>query len=89
MLTKAEVVVDEERNSRKNPLSDEEAQAILGEVSRVLVAKGKKVREIAVGDCELADLKGPTGNYRAPIVRAGDTLIVGFHADTLKSLFAS
>jgi hypothetical protein len=35
---------------------------------------------------KIAHLKGPTGNYRAPIVRKGKTLLVGFHAETLESL---
>jgi hypothetical protein len=33
-----------------------------------------------------ADLKGPTGNYRAPIVRKGKTLLVGFNLDALEKL---
>ena len=37
-------------------------------------------------DTTVDQLKGPTGNYRAPIVRAGDRLLVGFHAETLEAL---
>ncbi|MEO1084022.1 MAG: hypothetical protein AAFY88_07255 [Acidobacteriota bacterium] len=86
MLQRTETEVSEERNSRKEPFDDAEAQALVDQVSTVLVAKGKKVRELAAADATLDDLKGPTGNYRAPIVRVGDRLLVGFHAETLESL---
>ncbi len=32
-------------------------------------------------------LLGPTGNLRAPTIRRGKTLIVGFNDDTYKKLF--
>ena len=86
MLEDRKVDVSEERNSRKQPLSDDDARNLLGQVSSVWVAKGKKVRELAAGEAGLDDLKGPTGNYRAPIVRAGDRLLVGFHPESLESL---
>ena len=76
----------EERNSRKQPLDDDEARQIVESVARVLVARGKKIEEIASPGTSLDRLKGPTGNYRAPIVRSGDTLLVGFHAGALIEL---
>lgn len=86
MLDANGVSVAEERNSRKEPLDDEGARALLGEVSSLWVAKGRKIRELEAKDAGLDDLKGPTGNYRAPIVRAGDRLLVGFHAESLERL---
>jgi arsenate reductase-like glutaredoxin family protein len=79
-------VVKEERNSRKEPLSDAEARALIGSVSKVIVAKGKKVEEIPAAEAKVAQLKGPTGNYRAPMIRKGKTLLVGFNADALERL---
>ena len=76
----------EERNSRKQPLDDDEARKLVESVERVLVARGKKIEELAPRSVSLDRLKGPTGNYRAPIVRSGDTLLVGFHADALGEL---
>ena len=72
MLENHQAAVEEERNSRKEPLSDDDARALIAQVSAVWVAKGKKIRELAAGEAVLDDLKGPTGNYRAPIVRAGE-----------------
>ena len=86
MLDERGTEVSEERNSRKQPLTDEEAQTLIGSVSTVLVARGKKVRDLASAEASLDDLKGPTGNYRAPIVRAGDQLLVGFHPESLHQM---
>ena len=32
---------------------------------------------------KLDDLRGPSGNYRAPMIRKGKTLVVGFNAEIL------
>ena len=51
----------------------------------MIVAKGKKVERFATGGkspkaCVDAML-GPTGNLRAPTVRVGKTVLVGFSDD--------
>jgi hypothetical protein len=86
VLDDKQVVVHEERNSRKAPLSDTDARDLLASVTKVIVAKGKKSVELPAAKARIDDLKGPTGNYRAPMVRKGKTLLVGFHAETLESL---
>jgi len=78
--------VREERNSRKEPLSDKEARQLIAQVSKVVVARGKKVEELPAAKAKIANLKGPSGNYRAPMLRKGKTLLVGFHAETLEAL---
>jgi hypothetical protein len=56
----------------------------------VVVAKGKKLEEWKpAGKAPKAavdSLLGPTGNLRAPTLRVGTTLIVGFHEETLASV---
>jgi hypothetical protein len=86
VLQESSTKVREERNSRKEPLSDEEARALLALVKTVRIAKGRKVVEKAAGDTTPDDLKGPTGNFRAPMVRKGETLLVGFHEESLRAL---
>lgn len=86
MLDKKKVQIGEERLSKKQPLSDAEAKTLLGSVSKVIVAKGKAFREMDASDATLADLRGPTGNFRAPMIRKGKTLLVGFHPPTLETL---
>ena len=88
MLDGRQTTVLEERNSRKEPFSDDDAQALLAQVESVWVAKGKKVRELSAAEASLEDLKGPTGNYRAPLVSSGDRLLVGFHPQSLERLLA-
>jgi len=62
--------------------------ALFSGARRVTVAKGKKSAEFELArgaplPDELADaILGPTGNLRAPAVRAGNTWLVGFHPDS-------
>ncbi len=37
-------------------------------------------------DTLLAQMLGPTGNLRAPTIRKGKTLLVGFHEETYASV---
>lgn len=59
----------------------------------VYAAKGKKVvhfdmKKDKPSDEELAKvLLGPTGNLRAPALRIGKTLVVGFHEETYGEVF--
>lgn len=78
--------VRRERNSRKEPLSDAEARELLGRATKVVVAQGRKTKELAAGEAGPADLRGPTGSYRAPMLLKGRTLIVGFNAEALDRL---
>ena len=85
MLEAARAEVAEVRQSRSAPLSDEEAIGLLGEVDVVVIAKGKSRREIPAREASLDDLRGPTGNVRAPILRFGRRLLVGFHEEALRA----
>jgi hypothetical protein len=75
-----------ERSARKEPLTDREVKAILKKVSTVIVSKGKKSVSFTPREVKLADLKGSTGNYRAPMVLKGKTLAVGFNKEALEAL---
>ena len=74
--------------SRK--LARRDAAELVKAARKVIVAKGKKVQTFPGGKAtkEIVDaLLGPTGNLRAPTVRCGKTLLVGFdessYADVL------
>jgi hypothetical protein len=67
-------------------MTDADVKALLASVAEVVIAKGKAVRSLAAKDAALDDLKGPTGNYRAPMIRVGKKLLVGFHPETLEAL---
>jgi arsenate reductase-like glutaredoxin family protein len=61
-------------------------------VDELYVAKGKKIVHLDLKRQKppraelLALLLGPTGNLRAPTLRKGRKLIVGFDEDTYKKL---
>jgi arsenate reductase-like glutaredoxin family protein len=86
VLEKAGTAVRETRPSKKNPLTDAEVRSLLKEVETVLIAKGKKVVEAKAADTRVDDLRGPTGNFRAPLVRVGKKLLVGFNPEALRTL---
>jgi len=50
------------------------------------VTKGKKSTELSADRARPDDLRGPTGNYRAPMILKGKTLLVGFNAEVLDEL---
>ncbi len=86
MLERTESKIRVERSTRKEPLSDDEAASLLARVEVVIVAKGRKTIELMAAEARPDDLKGPTGGFRAPMIVAGGTLLVGFHGETLEAL---
>jgi len=66
--------------SRK--LGHGEAVELVRKANRLVVAKGKRVRvfsaQKALDDEAAVAMLGPTGNLRAPTLKVGKTLLVGF-----------
>jgi arsenate reductase-like glutaredoxin family protein len=85
VLDRTNAKVSEERSSKSAPMKDAEVKALLASVEEVVVAKGKKAVAAAAKSVALDDLRGPTGNFRAPMVRVGKRLLVGFHPETLEA----
>jgi arsenate reductase-like glutaredoxin family protein len=83
----------EKVDAKKNVLGFDDALALLKEVNEVFVAKGKKsvhldLKKERPDEATLRGLLlGPTGNLRAPIVRSGKTLLVGFDAASYEKVF--
>ncbi len=74
--------------SRKLAKSD--AAALAKAASKVFVAKGKKVSEFPGGKAgkDLVEaMLGPTGNLRAPTIRKGKTVLVGFNEELFEKVF--
>ena len=69
-----------------------QALALAHAAAKVIVAKGKKIatfdmkRDPPDDATLLANMLGPTGNLRAPTMRLGQTLFVGFNEDALTAL---
>ena len=85
----AKTIVD----ARKASYGKKEALELAGQVDEIYAAKGSKVVHIDLkkeqpGKDELAALLlGPTGNLRAPAIKQGRKLIVGFNADAYNKVF--
>ena len=78
-------------DARKTRLNKAEALKLTEQVTEIYAARGKKVTHIRMkdkpdGDALAALLLGPTGNLRAPTLRRGKTLIVGFEEETYRKL---
>ena len=60
---------------------------------RLVAAKGKKMTTIDLQSAPPADdvlaalMLGPTGNLRAPIMRVGQTILVGYNDQTFNEIF--
>ena len=67
--------------------------ALLGKIRLLHVAKGKKVVEVDLKTDDLSEeellklILGPTGNLRAPTLRLGTKLVVGFNREMYESVF--
>ncbi len=73
--------------SRKLAKSDAAAMAKVA--SKIYVAKGKKLSEFKGGSASkeaIEAMLGPTGNLRAPTLRRGKTVIVGFNEELYEQL---
>jgi hypothetical protein len=58
--------------------------------SKIFVAKGKKVSEFPGGKASaeiVSAMLGPTGNLRAPTIRKGKTVVVGYNDDLFEQIF--
>ncbi|HIA27707.1 MAG TPA: hypothetical protein EYN79_06240 [Planctomycetes bacterium] len=71
----------------------DDAIEIARAANRVLIARGKKVLDFNMkkdapdDETLLKGMIGPSGNLRAPTIRAGKTVIVGFHDEVYGEVF--
>ena len=83
----------EEINAKKSSLGRDDALRMVRQARHLYVAKGKKVVYLDLAkdkpdDNALAALVlGRSGTLRAPTLRRGQTLIVGFNKETYQELF--
>ena len=84
-----------DRTPASQKLTEPDARELLGKASKMIVAKGKKVSEFGGGKAAtddavwltLAAMLGPTGNLRAPTLKVGKTLLVGFNEEAYGGVF--
>tara|TARA_Y100000588_G_C13897364_1_gene771308 strand:- start:198 stop:473 length:276 start_codon:yes stop_codon:yes gene_type:complete len=74
--------------SRK--LGREDAIDLAKSANKVIVAKGKKVDQFPIKgtptDEVIGAMLGPTGNLRAPTMRVGKTIVVGFNEEQYQTV---
>ncbi len=79
------LVIQEVVEARKEKIVEEAAWTILGEAKELIVGRGKKFQVFdPSADDKEAILKvclGRTGNLRAPTLKMGDRVVVGFNDD--------
>lgn len=90
-LATSSATIREQQRADKQPIERPAALALVRAAKRLIVAKGKKTVTVDLAkerpsDDELAALVlGPTGRLRAPAIRIGTTLIVGFTPDGISA----
>jgi arsenate reductase-like glutaredoxin family protein len=86
-LERQKFAVKETVNAAKIRFEPAAALELARQASRVVVAKGKKVldfdmkRDPPDDETLLAHIIGPSGKLRAPVIRRGSTLLIGFAED--------
>ena len=74
-------------DARKDTYGQAEAFELAKKATTIITARGKSVSRTSVDDPETGEeqlikaMLGPTGNLRAPTIRVGKTLVVGFSED--------
>ena len=91
-LAKAKIDTAEQVDAKKMRMGPEQALGLVKEVDQLYVAKGAKVVHLDLKRDKpdratlLALLLGPSGNLRAPTLRKGRTLLVGFDEATYRAV---
>lgn len=82
-----------EVDAKKDTHGKTEALELVSKVSQLHVAKGKKVVNLNLKKDEPTEeeilklILGPTGNLRAPTLRVGKKLVVGFNDEMYQAVF--
>ena len=78
-------VAVKEKASASQKLGKGDARALLKGANKLFVAKGKKLDEFSVAKsvpgAAVDAMLGPTGNLRAPCLKLGKTIVVGFNEE--------
>lgn len=86
------MTIRETVTASKQRLGPEDALRLARGAGRVIVSKGKKVTVFDMKtkpdeETLLAAMLGPTGNLRAPTMKVGRTLLVGFSDEAYGTVF--
>lgn len=91
-LEKTSLPVVETTDAGKQRRGRDEALALAREAEKVVVGRGKKVVVLDMkadppdDDTLLSYILGPTGNLKAPTLRLGKTLLVGYSEEAYRQI---
>jgi arsenate reductase-like glutaredoxin family protein len=94
-LAQADVTVVREQDAKQDPVPRERALQLVAQVSHLHSARGKSIvqfdlRRETPDEATLVKLVlRPEGDLRAPALRVGTMLIVGFHPEMYEKIFVS
>ena len=80
------------QSATKEPLEGSKALSVLENVNRIYVAKGRKVIDMDLSQDEAEEsellelLLGRSGKLRAPTIRVGGSLMVGYSQEMFASV---
>src|SRR5258708_15340530 len=87
--------IGETVDSGKHKIGRAEALKLLEGITRLVAMRGKNVvtfdlkKDRPDDEVLLLHLMGPTGNLRAPTLRVGETLIVGYNEEAYRKLLGA
>ena len=91
-LGQTDVAIRETVDATKTRIEGDRALGILAGMDRLIAARGKRVEVFDLkrarpdGETLLAHLLGPTGNLRAPTLKVGRTVLVGFNEEAYRDV---
>jgi arsenate reductase-like glutaredoxin family protein len=91
-LEKKAVEVSDQTDASKHRKGRGEALKLARSADKIVVAKGKRIVSFDMkkappdDDTLAASVLGPSGNLRAPTVRIGKTLLIGFNEEAYQDV---
>ncbi|HFQ90808.1 MAG TPA: hypothetical protein ENK27_12115 [Desulfobulbus sp.] len=83
MFDERNIDIDETVEARKQKIAGNDAWNLLADAAEIVVGRGKKYQVISPSEENREEILrlclGRTGNLRAPTLRIGDRLLVGFN----------
>jgi arsenate reductase-like glutaredoxin family protein len=84
------IEVAETADARKQKIDNDHAWELICSQAQVFIGKGKKVLEFEPGEENREEIlkaaMGRSGNLRAPTLKTGDRVFIGFNEDIYKNL---
>ena len=81
-------MIQEAVDARKERIDAAAAWELLHNAAKITVARGKQLSSLHPGEENkeeiLKQVMGPSGNLRAPALRAGNEFVIGFQPDFYK-----